>query len=260
MTIDGFALAGLVTPWVYGALLVFCRIGAAFMFMPGLGEAQIPVRARLIAALATSLALVPAIDGIPLPVPTDAVTILVHAFGNILAGALLGIGARLLLSSLHVAAQAAAQQMGLSNPFTAAVPGFEGASALSSFFVMCGVALTFAADLHHLLIQALAGSFRLVPVTGIPDGGLQAQAIVHAAAQAMRLAVQFAAPFLVIGLVANVGLGITNRMMPALPVYFVFSPLLIGAGLVLAFLVAGAMMALYADAIGLWLRDGGMPP
>jgi flagellar biosynthetic protein FliR len=259
VTIDGFALAGMVTPWVYGALLVFCRLGAAFMLMPGLGEAQIPVRARLVAALAVSRALAPAIDGVPLPVPADAVTILVHVFGNIIAGALLGAGARLLLSALHVAAQAAAQQMGLSNPFTALVPGFEGASALSSFFVMCGVAVTFAADLHHLLIQAVAGSFRLVPIDGIPDGGLQAQAVIRVASQAMRLAVQFAAPFLVIGLVGNVGLGITNRMMQALPVYFVFSPLLLGTGLVLAFLVAGAMIGLYADAVGDWLLGGGMP-
>jgi flagellar biosynthetic protein FliR len=259
MTIDGFALAGLVTPWVYSALLVFCRLGAAFMLMPGLGEAQVPVRARLMAALAVSLALVPAIDGLPLPVPDDAVTILAQVFGNVLAGAGLGIGARLLLSALHVAAQAASQQMGLSNPFNAVMPGFEGASALSAFFIMCGVAVTFAADLHHLLIQAVAGSFRLVPADGIPDGGMQAQAVIRTAAQAMRLAVQFAAPFLVIGLVANVGLGITNRMMPALPVYFVFSPLLIGTGLVLAFLVAGAVITLYADAVSDWLLAGGMP-
>lgn len=257
MTIDGFALAGLVTPWVYGALLVFCRLGAAFMLMPGLGEAQIPARARLVVALAVSLALTPAVDGVPLPVPDDAITILRHVVGNLLAGVVLGLGARLLLSALHVAAQAASQQMGLSNPFAAALPGFEGASALSAFFVMCGVAITFAADLHHLLIQAVAGSFRLVPIDGMPDAGLQAQAVIGAAARAMRLAVQFAAPFLVIGLVANVGLGITSRMMPALPVYFVFSPLLIAAGLVLAFLVAGAVVGLYADAVGDWLSGGG---
>ncbi len=48
-------LTALLTSQVLGFALVFARIGAAMVFMPGFGEALIPARHRLVAAFVISL-------------------------------------------------------------------------------------------------------------------------------------------------------------------------------------------------------------
>ncbi len=44
------------------------------------------------------------------------------------------------------------------------------------------------------------------------------------------------------GLVLNIGMGLANRMMPALPVFFVATPVLIAAGLFVLIVAAPAML------------------
>jgi flagellar biosynthetic protein FliR len=55
------------------------------------------------------------------------------------------------------------------------------------------------------------------------------------------------APFLVFGLVFNVGLGVLARLMPQMQVYFVGMPLSILAGFLIFALVLAAMMATFLN-------------
>jgi flagellar biosynthetic protein FliR len=58
---------------------------------------------------------------------------------------------------------------------------------------------------------------------------------------------QLAAPFLVFGLVFNIGLGVLARLMPQMQVYFVGVPLAIMVGFLIFALVLTAMMGTYLD-------------
>jgi len=58
---------------------------------------------------------------------------------------------------------------------------------------------------------------------------------------------QLSAPFLVFGLVFNIGLGVLARLMPAMQVYFVGVPLSILAGFLILALVLVSMMGTYLD-------------
>ena len=53
---------------------------------------------------------------------------------------------------------------------------------------------------------------------------------------------QLAAPFLVFGLLFNLGLGMLSRLMPQMQVFFVGMPLSILVGFLILILVVGAMM------------------
>jgi flagellar biosynthetic protein FliR len=57
-----------------------------------------------------------------------------------------------------------------------------------------------------------------------------------------------AAPFIVFGLVFNLGAGILARLMPALQVYFILMPANILAGLILFALLLMMMMGWYLSA------------
>jgi flagellar biosynthetic protein FliR len=61
-------------------------------------------------------------------------------------------------------------------------------------------------------------------------------------ASAFRIGVQLAAPFLVFGLLFNLGLGVLSRLMPQMQVFFVGMPLSILLGFLILMLVLGAMM------------------
>jgi flagellar biosynthetic protein FliR len=58
---------------------------------------------------------------------------------------------------------------------------------------------------------------------------------------------QLSAPFLVFGLVFNIGLGVLARLMPQMQVYFVGVPLSILIGFLIFALVLTAMMGSFLD-------------
>ena len=66
-------------------------------------------------------------------------------------------------------------------------------------------------------------------------------------ASAFKIGMQLSAPFLVFGLVFNIGLGVLARLMPQMQVYFVGVPLSILVGFLIFALVITAMMGTYID-------------
>jgi flagellar biosynthetic protein FliR len=69
----------------------------------------------------------------------------------------------------------------------------------------------------------------------------------RAFAAAFKIGMQLAAPFLVFGLVFNIGLGVLARLMPQMQVYFVGVPLSIMIGFVILAVVLATMMGTFLD-------------
>lgn len=68
------ALEAYVTALFLSYVVVFARLGAALMFMPGFGEVQIPLRVRLSFALVLCAALLP-ITPVRAMMPDDPVAL-----------------------------------------------------------------------------------------------------------------------------------------------------------------------------------------
>jgi flagellar biosynthesis protein FliR len=81
----------------------------------------------------------------------------------------------------------------------------------------------------------------------LPPSGDVAALATRAFAAAFKIGMQLSAPFLVFGLVFNIGLGVLARLMPAMQVYFVGVPLSIMAGFLILALVLTGMMATYLN-------------
>ena len=73
-------------------------------------------------------------------------------------------------------------------------------------------------------------------------------------ADAFRIGIQLSAPFLVFGLLFNLGLGVLSRLMPQMQVFFVGVPLSILVGFLILLLVVGAMMATFLSSVENVLR------
>jgi flagellar biosynthesis protein FliR len=228
-------------------MLVFARVGAMVMLLPGLGESNIPVRIKLAIAVLLTLIILPlhrAAYQIDMQSMPALLVLMIH---EIVVGVVLGATARVTLSALQVGGAVIAQQMGLG--FVTSVDPTQGQQGvlIGNFLTMLGITLLFATDSHYLVIAALNDSYAIFsPGELMPSGDIAALAT-RAFAAAFKIGVQLAAPFLVFGLVFNVGLGVLARLMPQMQVYFVGVPLSILAGFLVFSLVLVAMMGVFLN-------------
>src|SRR6266481_5097594 len=228
-------------------LLFFAPVGALVLLLPGLGEANIPVRVKLAIALLLTLILLPlhrAAYHVDMNSMSSLLVLMLH---EIVIGIVLGATARVTLAALAVAGSVIAQQLGLG--FVTSVDPTQGQQGLliGNFLTILGLTLLFATDSHHLVIAALNDSYSIFsPGEMMPSGDVAALAT-RAFAAAFRIGLQLSAPFLVFGLVFNIGLGVLARLMPQMQVYFVGVPLSILAGFLVFALVITAMMGTFID-------------
>jgi flagellar biosynthetic protein FliR len=231
-------------------MLVFARVGAMVMLMPGFGEVNIPVRIRLGIALALTLILLPlhrAAFQINLENLQSLLLLMIH---EILIGVVLGATARITLSALAVAGSVIAQQLGLG--FVTAIDPTQGqqGALIGNFLTLLALTLLFATDMHYLVIAAIDKSYAIfTPGEVLPSGDIAALAT-RTFAEAFKIGIQLSAPFLVFGLVFNLGLGVLARLMPQMQVYFVGVPLSIFAGFLILMIVIGTIMGTFMDYFG----------
>jgi flagellar biosynthetic protein FliR len=228
-------------------MLVFARIGAMVMLMPGFGETNIPVRIKLSIALLLTLIMLP-LHRQAYQIDMQSLTsLLVLMLQEIFIGVVLGATARVTLGALQTAGAVIAQQMGLG--FVTSVDPTQGQQGvlIGNFLTLLGVTLLFATDSHHLVIAALNDSYKIFAPGEMMASGDVASLATRAFAAAFKIGLQLSAPFLVFGLVFNIGLGVLARLMPQMQVYFVGAPLSILAGFLILAAVLAAMMGTFLD-------------
>ena len=243
MRVDISFLPALATAF----LLTFARVGAMVMLMPGVGELSVPSRVRLTIALVLTAILLPAHQKAYVVDLKTFGPVMVLLFQELVIGAVLGLTARLAISALQVTGSVVAQQLGLG--FVTAVDPTQNQQGLlvGNFLTVLGVTLVFATDLHHLAIAAMNDSYTIFQPGELPLMGDAAQHVTRIIATAFRIGIQLSAPFLVFGLLFNLGLGVLSRLMPQMQVFFIGLPLSILLGLLLLLLVIGAMMGTFVD-------------
>lgn len=237
---------------------VFLRVGAMMALAPAFGEQAVPMRLRLGLALAFTLIVAPAVA----PAITAAAFSGSGAGGALplrlfateaSAGLILGLGLRIFVMALQIAGTIAAQASSLSQFFGGA--GADPQPAMAQLLLIGGLALAVMAGLHVRLAEALILSYQLLPPGEFAPVAMLTQWGLMQVTRAFGLAFSLAAPFTIAGLVYNVALGVINRAMPQLMVAFVGAPALTLGGLLLLFLSAPLMLAVWGQAFGLYLAD-----
>jgi flagellar biosynthesis protein FliR len=232
-------------------MLVFARIGTMLMLLPGLGEQNLSARIRLTMALILAAVVLPLHRAAYHIDPAALGPAMVMLVEEILIGAVLGLTARLTISALAVAGSVIAQQLGLG--FVTAVDptqGGEQEAIIGNFLTLLGLTLIFATNMHYLVIAALNDSYNVFSPGDVPSAGDVAALVTRTVGGAFRVGIQLAAPFLVFGLLFNIGLGVLSRLMPQMQVFFVALPLSILIGLVFLLLGLSAMMGSFLGYVG----------
>ncbi len=230
-------------------LLVFSRTGAMLMLLPPLGDANVPARVRLMLALAISLALAPTVaSAYPATAPQTIVQLGVLLAQEVTAGIMIGTLARVIMSAITVGGTIIANQIGLSyaESLDPTQHGQQGA-VIGNLLSMLAVVLIFSANLHHLAIGAVAGSYHMIPPGSALPTGDMAELAIRIVSGSFALGFQLAAPFLVFGFAVNAGFGLLARMLPQMQIFFVAAPFNILVGFVVLTLVIGTIMTLFLN-------------
>jgi flagellar biosynthesis protein FliR len=232
-------VTGIGQAWLWTAALVFLRVGAALFLMPAFGDQAVPQRVRLILALAFTAVVAPAVsDSL-----ADVAGTLRPAAIEVLVGLAIGIGMRLFIFALQVAASIIAQVSSLSQLFGGSTP--DPQPAIGNLLTMASLALAVLAGLHVKAASLLILSYHVLPAGRFPAAADMANWGLLQIVHSFSLAFALAAPFVIGSVIYNVALGIINKAMPQLSVTLVGAPALTAATLLLMVVAVPLMLAVW---------------
>ena len=227
-------------------VLVYARVQACVLMLPGVGEQAVPVRVRV----AVAMALTPMLSGVaqvPDAAAATQVTIAVLVAAEVATGLALGIMVRLIALALDIATTAMAQTASLSQII--GVSNEMAPHSIGNLLHLAGIALLMALGLPAMLTDLLADSLRLRPLGGWPDIQAVFPAIVELVRSSFGLALVIAAPFVLGGFLFQALSGVIARVMPALPISLVAAPAGILLALVALTVMSPVVLRIWADAV-----------
>ncbi|MDI6624084.1 MAG: flagellar biosynthetic protein FliR [Brevundimonas sp.] len=232
---------------VWQGAMIFARIGAVLLMLPGVGESYVPPRIRLSLALVVSLVLWPVVSASLPALPVTLGGMAGWIIREVLVGLAIGAMLRMFLTALATAGEVVALQTTLAFAQTANPTQASPGSTISAFLMILGTTLIFTTNTHHLFIAGLVGSYELIaPVRPLVTGDFAAMAV-RTVADAFTLGIQLAAPVVVFAIIFNLASGLVGRVMPAFQVYFAAAPLSIILGLSIFTLSLGVLGTVFID-------------
>lgn len=232
---------------VWQGALIFGRIGAVLLMLPGVGESYVPPRIRLSLALVISLALWPVIAGALPALPATIGGMAGWIIREVIVGLMIGALLRSFMTALATAGEIVSLQTTLSFAQTANPLQAQPGTTIAAFLMLLGTTLIFATNTHHLFIAGLVGSYELIaPARPLMTGDFTTMAI-KTLGDSFMLGVQLSAPVLVFALIFNLASGLVGRVMPQFQVFFAAAPLSVILGLSVFALSLGVLGTVFID-------------
>ncbi len=234
----------LVAGQVYAFVLTFARIGTTFTMLPGFADNVVTVRIRLLIALALSLVTAPVVAPSLPPLPGTALGLAMLVLVESFIGLFIGLIARIMFAALDVAGMIISVNTGFSAVMLFN-PSMAGQSSIISVVLSTmGVVLLFVTDLHHMLIMAVVDSYQVFRPTEMPAMADLSRVILDLTAKSFQIGAEMAAPFIIVFMLLNCGLGVLQKLAPQLQIFFIMMSVQVLLGLFMLALVLSAM-ALY---------------
>ena len=210
---------------IFQYFLLFCRLGATVMLMPGFGEVFVPANIRILLALFLTLVIFMPMQGRLPPMPQDLAGLAILVVAEVMTGLFIGSMMRLLMSVMHMAGMLIALQSGISSAiFFDPNQGTQGAS-VGVFLTMVALTLLFATDSHHMLLMGLLDSYDKFPVGHYPPIGDFSDFAARLLGDSFMLALMISGPVMVMGLFMYVAAGVMSRLMPSMQIFFIMMPI-----------------------------------
>lgn len=233
----------------FAFMLVVCRSGAAVMLLPALGESDPPVMVRAGLALAIAVLLVPVVAPSLPKEPASFIGLAGMVAGEILAGGLLGWLARLIALALSGAGQVISLMIGQSSVLQPdPVLGAQTAQ-VGRLFNLAAPVVILTSGLYAMPLNALAASYAVLPAGATLPSSDLAEIAVRTVGESFDLSLRLAAPFVLMSMLWQAGLGLLARLVPQIQVYFASLPGQLLGGLLLLALLSGPIINAWSESM-----------
>jgi flagellar biosynthetic protein FliR len=204
--------------------LIFSRIFILTMFIPYLGTRPIPGRIRMtVSIILTIFFYQPVSLATTMQLPTEGIVLISLFLKEALYGIILGFAAGMVFYGVQAAGNFIDNQRQLANAqiFNPAI-GAQS-SLFGIFYYQLAIVIFLIMGGHHWLFQALAKSFESMPILTLPKiaPGVTPilETIIRLGADTLVIALQLGAPVVVAIFIADIILGLTNRVAPMVNVF-----------------------------------------
>jgi flagellar biosynthetic protein FliR len=232
---------------VWAGGLIFARIGAMILTLPGIGETYVPPRIRLSLALVISLCLWPVVSGTLPALPDSLGATVGWVIREVITGLMIGAILRIFTSALSTAGEIVSLQTTLSFAQTTNPLQAQPGTTIAAFLMLFGTVLIFATNTHHLFIAGLVGSYELIAPARPLIAADFTELAIRTVGDSFMLGVQLSAPVIVFALIFNLAAGLVGRVMPAFQIFFAAAPLSIILGLSIFALSLGVLGTVFID-------------
>ena len=236
-------LSELLPAGVFSVLLIFVRVGASLSLLPAFGEAYVTPRLRLMLALVISLLVAPVLGSRLPAMPAQPAAVLLLILGEAVIGIFLGTLARMFMAALTTAGMVMAYMSSLANALINDPTAEQQGSIAGSFLTVTALLLIVTLDLHHLLLVAVIDSYTVFTPGALPPVGDFSDMMARMVAKTFLLAIQIATPFIAVGTIFYLGLGLLSRLMPQAQILFVAMPLQVMIGMAVLVIAMPAGLA-----------------
>jgi flagellar biosynthetic protein FliR len=227
--------------WIAAVLLIAIRLGPLFILTPVLGSTEIPVRVRVLFALALSAMLVPATRSTWMLDLSSASALVSAAMVELVIGAALAFGLLAAFAAFLFGGRLLDLQVGFGVA-SLIDPNTRGqAPLLGTLLNLVAIAVFFAANGHHIVIRGLAQSLDRVP-PGTSLANLQIGVVVAQFGVVFISGLAIVAPVVFALFLLDVAMAVAARTMPQLNVFIVSMPLKVLVGLLMLALSASYVL------------------
>lgn len=227
-------------------LLMLTRCSGIFLIAPFFGSLNIPIMVRAATAFMFAVVLFPVVDGLgPVDAPTSVLMYTVAVLKELFIGWLIGFVAYVCFSAIHMAGKVMDMQVGFAVVNVMDPTSGQQIPLIGSFLYNLGIIVFLVTNGHHMIITALAESFRVVPLLTMQPNLSLTMIMVNFTNGIFVTGMKIAMPVTFAILLVNVALGILARTMPQMNIFVVGIPLQLMVGVsILAMLLPFYVMFL----------------
>jgi flagellar biosynthetic protein FliR len=214
-------------------LLVLMRMGALFLTAPVFGSGSIPAPLKAALSMILTMILFPVINIQSAVLPESSVGLAVLILKELTVGVAVGFAATFAFQGLQLAGGLISRQMGLDmaemlDPVTELeVP------VVGQYLVLLGTVIFLVIDGHHWLLQAMAESFRMIPLTQMRFAGEFLGQLLEMSRNIFITGIKVGAPVFISLFLLTVILGVLSRVVPQMHIFSVGFPLKVLSGFLL---------------------------
>lgn len=231
--------------WPY--MVVFSRVAGVLVILPGFSESYVLGRMRILLAIMLAVVITPVLSSQVVAHQVGSASALGVILLEFLVGLFIGTLSRIALLTVEIAGSIIGFQINLANASVFDPAQGQQGVVTGAFLNLIVLVMIFVMDLHHLMIRGMVESFQIISPGGpVPLEDIS-QTILDVVARGFAVAVQMSAPFIIIGTLYYLAIGLINRLLPQIQFFFVMQPLILILGMVTIYASLRAIMNVFFD-------------